>query len=88
MGREGVKGYFLAKKDELAIILADKNQNLRRLEAQRNELNAKGTHTSWTTRRCTQIAARSRGTLGGGGASPCVQSLIRAPSLSLLQCAC
>lgn len=41
MGREGVKGYFLAKKDELAIILADKNQNLRRLEAQRNELNAK-----------------------------------------------
>jgi 26S proteasome regulatory subunit T6 len=43
MGREGVKGYFLAKKDELAIILADKNQNLRRLEAQRNELNAKGT---------------------------------------------
>merc|ERR1711879_193090 len=41
MGREGIKGYFLAKKDELAIILADKNQNLRRLEAQRNELNAK-----------------------------------------------
>lgn len=44
MGREGIKGYFLAKKDELAIILADKNQNLRRLEAQRNELNAKGEH--------------------------------------------
>ncbi len=44
MGREGIKGYFLAKKDELAIILADKNQNLRRLEAQRNELNAKGTN--------------------------------------------
>jgi len=41
MGREGIKGYFLAKRDELAIILADKNQNLRRLEAQRNELNAK-----------------------------------------------
>jgi len=41
MGRAGIKGYFLAKRDELAIILADKNQNLRRLEAQRNELNAK-----------------------------------------------
>jgi len=42
MGREGIKGYFFAKKEELAIVLADKNQNLRRLEAQRNELNTKG----------------------------------------------
>ena len=54
MGREGIKGYFLAKKDELAIILADKNQNLRRLEAQRNELNAKGTK-SLQTERHTEI---------------------------------
>jgi len=39
--KEGLHSYFLAKTDELGIVVADKAQNLRRLEAQRNELNAK-----------------------------------------------
>ncbi len=43
MGREELKAYFLAKKDELSIVVRDKGQDLRRLEAQRNELNTKGT---------------------------------------------
>jgi hypothetical protein len=42
MGREELKAYFLAKKDELSIVVRDKGQDLRRLEAQRNELNTKG----------------------------------------------
>lgn len=41
MGKEGLQSYLLAKNDELAIVVADKVQNLRRLEAQRNELNSK-----------------------------------------------
>eukprot|EP00455_Lapot_gusevi_P047129 TRINITY_DN6327_c0_g1_i1.p1 TRINITY_DN6327_c0_g1~~TRINITY_DN6327_c0_g1_i1.p1 ORF type:complete len:397 (+),score=92.22 TRINITY_DN6327_c0_g1_i1:57-1247(+) len=40
-GHEGIKSYYKSKIDELEIIVADKTQNLRRLEAQRNELNAK-----------------------------------------------
>lgn len=42
MGKEGLKAYLMAKNDELAIVVSDKMQNLRRLEAQRNELNSKG----------------------------------------------
>jgi len=38
---EGLKSYYEGKIDELEIVLSDKQQNLRRLEAQRNELNAK-----------------------------------------------
>jgi len=41
MGKEGLQSYLLAKNDEMAIVVADKIQNLRRLEAQRNELNSK-----------------------------------------------
>jgi len=40
-GHEGLKQYFANKNDELELILQDKQQNLRRLEAQRNELNTK-----------------------------------------------
>ena len=42
MGKEGLKAYLLAKNDEMGIVVSDKVQNLRRLEAQRNELNSKG----------------------------------------------
>jgi len=41
MGKEGLKAYLLAKNDDLGIVVSDKVQNLRRLEAQRNELNSK-----------------------------------------------
>uniref|UniRef100_A0A182URA9 26S proteasome regulatory subunit 8 n=1 Tax=Anopheles merus TaxID=30066 RepID=A0A182URA9_ANOME len=38
---EGFRSYFVQKIEELQLIVAEKNQNLRRLQAQRNELNAK-----------------------------------------------
>ena len=45
MGRavgEGLKTYYKAKIEELEILARDRQHNLRRLEAQRNELNTKG----------------------------------------------
>mgnify|MGYP000886199005 CR=1 FL=1 len=39
---EGVSQYYIAKIEELESLLREKKRNLRRLEAQRNELNAKG----------------------------------------------
>lgn len=44
---EGFRQYYITKIEELQLIVAEKSQNLRRLQAQRNELNAKGkkTHT-------------------------------------------
>ena len=42
MGGDGLLGYFQGKIDGLEIVLTDKTQNLRRLEAQRNQLNSKG----------------------------------------------
>ncbi len=38
----GIQSYYIAKIDEKEIILKDKIDNLRRLQAQRNELNARG----------------------------------------------
>lgn len=50
MGRslgDGLKNYYKTKIEELEIQARDKQHNLRRLEAQRNELNTKGTvHSS------------------------------------------
>eukprot|EP00198_Chlamydomonas_reinhardtii_P013772 XP_001703109.1 26S proteasome regulatory subunit [Chlamydomonas reinhardtii] len=39
-GGEGLKGYYRAKIEELELQVKDKTHNLRRLEAQRNELNS------------------------------------------------
>lgn len=38
---EGLKQYYVTKNEELALTVSEKSQNLRRLQAQRNELNAK-----------------------------------------------
>jgi hypothetical protein len=44
MGQEtgGVHSYFQTKADSLEITIRNKEMNLRRLQAQRNELNSKG----------------------------------------------
>lgn len=42
---EGFRSYYVQKIEELQLIVAEKSQNLRRLQAQRNELNAKGKFT-------------------------------------------
>lgn len=39
---EGFRSYYVQKIEELQLIVNEKGQNLRRLQAQRNELNAKG----------------------------------------------
>ena len=41
-GREGIKSYYKHKIEELEAVRNEKVLNLRRLEAQRNELNSKG----------------------------------------------
>ncbi|OWA53361.1 hypothetical protein BV898_17794 [Hypsibius exemplaris] len=38
---DGLKDYYIAKIEQLQLAVSDKTQNLRRLQAQRNELNAK-----------------------------------------------
>ena len=38
---DGIKSYYKYKVETLQLIIQDRTQNLRRLEAQRNELNAK-----------------------------------------------
>lgn len=45
MGRaagDGLKAYYKTKIEELELLVKDKTHNLRRLEAQRNELNTQG----------------------------------------------
>jgi 26S proteasome regulatory subunit T6 len=39
--QEGIKSYYLQKIEESEVLIRDKTENLRRLEAQRNELNSK-----------------------------------------------
>jgi len=38
----GVRSYYQTKLDEMELVIRDKTQNLRRLEAQRNVLNSRG----------------------------------------------
>jgi hypothetical protein len=40
--RAGMRQYYGAKLRELAVVVTAKEQNLKRLEAQRNELNGRG----------------------------------------------
>jgi 26S proteasome regulatory subunit T6 len=44
MKKEGIKSYYQAKIEECELVLNEKSQDLRRLEAQRNALNAKGSY--------------------------------------------
>ena len=44
-GKDGIKAYYQAKIQELSVNIKTKQANLKRLEAQRNELNTKGTET-------------------------------------------
>ena len=39
---EGIKTYYLQKIEEAEVKIKEETENLRRLEAQRNELNSKG----------------------------------------------
>jgi 26S proteasome regulatory subunit T6 len=39
---DGVRTYFRSKIEELESVIRDKAANIRRLEAQRNELNTRG----------------------------------------------
>ena len=39
---EGLRAYYKGKIEELEIQIRDKQHNLRRMEAQRNELNSRG----------------------------------------------
>lgn len=39
---DGLRQYYITKIEELQLVVNEKTQNLRRLQAQRNELNAKG----------------------------------------------
>lgn len=46
MGKqEGIKSYYLQKIEEAEVLFREKQLNLRRLEAQRNELNTKGSYS-------------------------------------------
>lgn len=40
--QEGIKAYYLQKIEESEVQIREKIEDLRRLEAQRNELNSKG----------------------------------------------
>lgn len=46
---DGLKAYYVTKIEELQLVVSEKTQNLRRLQAQRNELNAKGRYFVITT---------------------------------------
>lgn len=46
---EGLRAYYKGKIEDLEVQLRDKQHNLRRMEAQRNELNNKGKATALLT---------------------------------------
>lgn len=56
--REGIKAYYKTKIEELEAVINGKTQDLRRLEAQRNQLNAKGRWME-VAAPCSSLADRS-----------------------------
>lgn len=70
-GGLGLKSYYRGKIEELEMLIKDKSHNLRRLEAQRNELNTQG------------IAAQSMQLRHVGSATPCsLQLSLPIPAIS------
>lgn len=57
----GLRAYYDAKIEELEVRLRDKTQNLRRLEAQRNELNGRGAPSARETDVGVARASAARG---------------------------
>jgi hypothetical protein len=51
---EGIRSYYQSKIDETTILLRDKIENLRRLQAQRNELNSRGMQSMYYKTLCLQ----------------------------------
>lgn len=72
--KDGLRGYYRAKIEEYELAVRDKTSNLRRLEAQRNELNQKGASNPSRAERVTFFGTglRSEGDRSGdrGMASP------------------
>ena len=66
----GLRAYYDAKIEELEVRLRDKTQNLRRLEAQRNELNGRGARRARASRLRARAVrgARSEGKSDARGA--------------------
>lgn len=61
----GLTSYYQQKIEHLELTVRDKTQNLRRLQAQRNELNSKG------TLRCLPSEERSALCVWDGHNGPC-----------------
>ena len=53
--KDGLRNYYIAKIEELQSVLSEKSQDVRRLEAQRNELNAKGRSISILINYCVSV---------------------------------
>ena len=56
---EGLQQYYKGKIEELELLIKDKSHNLRRLEAQRNELNTQGARGLEQGPPCTCTFART-----------------------------
>jgi hypothetical protein len=82
----GIYSYYQGKIEELEVIVRDKTQNLRRLEAQRNELNSKGARLRAAVRQLAPPRPRSRSdrSLGSVHANTRAVRLLR-EELQLLQ---
>ena len=65
--QEGLKTYYKAKIEEYEIAVRNKTQNLRRLEAQRNELNTKGASPLRAARRAALGAPQNGEPAGSTG---------------------
>ena len=98
-GSEGLTSYYRQKIEHLELTVRDKTMNLRRLQAQRNELNSKGTHEladvailimdSSSVARRIAIVARTRFLCGGSReTNGQIQSLGESQPRRQIRCGC
>jgi hypothetical protein len=73
----GIKSYYQAKIEAAELTINEKTQNLRRLEAQRNALNARGTRCATCNFYVSYIYARSTTFTGGAAAAARAGELCR-----------